>query len=184
MKSNSKRKNLGPIFQTASNAVFAVTKELGEGHEGKGGYFRLFSLPALEAGPSELIPMYEGWIGGTSNKEGKEQKYRNLSYEKALRLAMNAKHYRSFLSSWTGRNVTLDQYGGAVLLECNPSNSDFGGWVWLIFSFSGLPELADEAAMLKTAQTLNWDVNPNHMVEIIKKSNNELAGKLLQLQMA
>lgn len=66
----------------------------------------------------------------------KRQKYFKLSQEKACRLQKSA---LSIVSSWQTRNETEDKYGGAVRA---------GGYV---LSFSGLPELADEAFVLLIA---------------------------------
>jgi len=47
-------------------------------------------------------------------------------------------------SSWQSRNPEADKWGGAIIVGD------------LILSFSGLPELADEAAMLRLARSCNW----------------------------
>lgn len=64
----------------------------------------------------------------------KAEKYLNLCQEKAKRLAI-----LGGLSSWESRNPEENKWGGAVRFRD------------LIFSFSGFPELADEAVMLATA---------------------------------
>ncbi|MBP6943046.1 MAG: hypothetical protein KBB55_03305 [Candidatus Buchananbacteria bacterium] len=60
--------------------------------------------------------------------------------EKAQRLARNPDH----CSSWQSRNVALRHYGGAI--RCGE----------YIISFSGLPELGDEAMMLLSLQPERW----------------------------
>ncbi|HLC45031.1 MAG TPA: hypothetical protein VJK50_04300 [Patescibacteria group bacterium] len=68
----------------------------------------------------------------------KGQKYYSFAQEKALRLRAHPEHR----SSWQSRNPDQSQWGGAVKAKT------------YIFSFSGLPELADEAAMLELAVDL------------------------------
>ncbi|MGC9157876.1 MAG: hypothetical protein ACP5FH_02705 [Terracidiphilus sp.] len=65
----------------------------------------------------------------------KAPKYLSFCQEKAVRLASHRDHE----ASWESRDIEKNQLAGAVR---------FGEW---ILSFSGLPELGDEAAMLKTA---------------------------------
>jgi len=72
--------------------------------------------------------------------EDKREAYFFFAREKARRLAEHPEH----MSSWESRNPELDQWGGAV------RRGDF------IFSFSGLPELADEALILCLLQPNNW----------------------------
>lgn len=90
-----------------------------------GGYFCVAEsstgLPVLIARIGEII---------LSEKRGK---YFDFCQEKTRRLAQHSEH----LSSWESRDPNVDAYGGAVKA---PSG--------FIFSFSGLPELGDEALML------------------------------------
>ncbi|GEM_PF-1678999 len=69
----------------------------------------------------------------------KVERYLTFAQEKAKRLAENPDHK----SSWQSRDETKDQWGGAIRA---------GRY---ILSFSGFPELVDEAVMLLTA--LKWD---------------------------
>ncbi len=79
----------------------------------------------------------------------KDNKYFKLSQEKALRLFyfinknMNVFHTSSFES----RNEEEGKFGGAIFADyhCN----------WSIFSFSGMPELIDEAMMICLAMFLS-----------------------------
>lgn len=69
----------------------------------------------------------------------KREKYRQFCIEKAARLAQFEGHQ----SSWQSRDPDYDMWGGAVRIKKNDDE--------FIFSFSGFPELADEALMLLTA---------------------------------
>jgi hypothetical protein len=80
---------------------------------------------------------YRVALVGHPNPE-KVSKYVDFCQEKSRRLAFNLNH----VSSWESRNPDADQYGGAIRCQI------------LILSFSGFPELGDEAIMLKAAQTL------------------------------
>lgn len=72
-------------------------------------------------------------IGETPQE--KTRKYLELCQEKARRLAQHPEH----VSSWQTRNPP-ERWGGAIRADEH------------IFSFSGLPELGDEALMLKVVQ--------------------------------
>ena len=86
----------------------------------------------------------------------KEERYRSFSMEKALRLFANmAQHGSSFES----RDPALDLWGGAI------NAHDF------ILSFSGMPELLDEAVMLIVAYQMGW-LNWQEVNYIAQKSNN------------
>lgn len=91
--------------------------------ERTGGYFCLAykssGLPALVAEIGEV-------------NEEKKRKYYTFAKEKAFRLSIT----HTLETSWQSRNEAEDKWGGAV--RC-------GKW---IFSFSGFPELLDEAMML------------------------------------
>lgn len=70
-----------------------------------------------------------------------EDKYRDLSLEKAQRLfrRLSKNHH----SSWQSRNARKDAWGGAILAKK------------IIISFSGLPERHDEAFSLLMAMKLD-----------------------------
>jgi hypothetical protein len=68
----------------------------------------------------------------------KVAKYLEFCQEKAQRLARELRHS----SSWESRDPGLRQWGGAI--RCGQ----------IILSFSGLPELGDEALMLKVAMEI------------------------------
>lgn len=94
----------------------------------------------------------------------KAEKYRKFSIEKGQRLHNWNKH-QGHLSSWQSRNEEKKRYAGAIVAY------DF------ILSFSGLPELGDEAVMMLLAFFLNW-ANYNDIVTITKISNNPFLDKL------
>jgi len=77
---------------------------------------------------------------GTFDKEN-EDKYKESSLEKAQRLfrRLSKNHH----SSWQSRNPTKGEWGGSILAKN------------LIISFSGLPELHDEAFSLVMATKLD-----------------------------
>ncbi len=72
---------------------------------------------------------------GTVAKEEKAKKYLSLCQEKALRLALHPEH----CSSWQSRDESVQHYGGAIRTKR------------FIFSFSGFPELWDEAFVVDLA---------------------------------
>ena len=94
----------------------------------------------------------------------KAEKYLRLCQEKAKRLAEHLEH----LSSWESRNPDKEQWGGAVRVGN------------LIFSFSGLPEMGDEAVMLAVAGSHyvgTKDVSET-LSTIASRSQNELWDQL------
>lgn len=80
--------------------------------------------------------------------EEKNKKYFNYSQEKALRLfsQVNLHLKNGHTTSYESRNVNENMYGGAILLESHS--------ISVILSFSGMPELIDEAMMLVVADRL------------------------------
>lgn len=81
--------------------------------------------------------------------------YRLFSQLKAIRAMAFPEH----LSSHQSRDEKKKQYGGAIK---TPE---------LVLSFSGLPELGDEAIVLLLAYGFNW-INFDQMMEIQQLSNN------------
>ncbi len=165
----------------AFNAVIRVIEALvAQGHTGeanKGGYCRLFRLEKLGGGPESLVPVFEGWVGGEANIE-RIKKYEILSFEKAVRLVTGlADDGGMVVSSFQyRRDPNRGRYGGAILLQA--SLEEGSDQVWLILSFSGLPELADEATMLLLASTM-WTINTNVASKVIRASGNCMAESLL-----
>ncbi len=86
-------------------------------------------------------------IGEVENS--KADRYYEFCREKAQRLAANPDH----LSSWQSRDERTGQYGGAIRVGRH------------ILSFSGLPELGDEAILL--AASMMW-CNRLGMTELLK----------------
>jgi hypothetical protein len=73
---------------------------------------------------------------GIVEDEEKRKKYSKFSYEKNERLFNNS----GDVSSWQSRNPETDAWGGSIRAEEG-----------VLLSFSGLPELADEAIVLVIA---------------------------------
>lgn len=91
----------------------------------------------------------------------KAQRYIKLSQEKALRLAIHPEH----VSSWQSRDKTADQSGGAIRVG------------HLIYSFSGLPELWDEACMIALAKAVPMaNVDVSYWKSISDASSNPHVG--------
>jgi hypothetical protein len=162
------------LIVTVNKAVKKVAKRLGGEHRDKGGYFRLFALPSDRAGYLGLEQLYEGWVGGTSNRASGKKKYQVVSFEKAIRLAQQAQ-VNGHVSSWQSEDQGKGLFGGAVLLACR-----VGNWAecYFIFSFSGLPWKGDEAAMLLTTY-LEYALGRKHLRTIARISNNEVAEAML-----
>lgn len=87
--------------------------------------------------------------------------YFSFSQEKAGRLMLWPQH----VSSWQSRDEKNKQWGGAI------KTFEF------ILSFSGLPELGDEAVMLLLAYSFNW-INFDEMMNIAKISENPFVDAL------
>lgn len=117
--------------------------------ERKGGYF---VLREKETGAIIfIVPL------GTIDQE-KNRAYFLFAQEKGERLYANQK--LGNISSWQSRNEADEKYGGAIVA------GDF------ILSFSGLPELGDEAIMLELAYKLGW--TDLHMVKVISQVSNNI----------
>lgn len=98
--------------------------------------------------------------------EEKAEKYMRLSLEKGERLHYFQTH--NDISSWQSRNTSESRYGGAIC--AGP----------LILSFSGLPEYADEAAMIKLARFLGL-IRPMTCHRLALISGNHYVDKLMKL---
>ena len=121
--------------------------------EKKSGYFTLLSKE-----DGRLLLMAQ--IGECPGNE--YEKYQLFSREKGIRV-----YKTNDLSSWVSRNVREDKWGGAI------STDDF------ILSFSGLPELMDEAVVLVAALALRW-VSRRDVATIAKLSENPFFDRLRQ----
>lgn len=84
------------------------------------------------------------------------RKCRSLANEKIIRLYRNDKH----ICSWESRRPESSQWGGAVRIRS------------VIYSFSGLPELWDQAAMLCVAIELR-ELEMREAEEISKRCGSE-----------
>lgn len=121
------------IEGVTTDAVKMVIAHLNDPNR-QGGYF---CLVEKEGNPLALPTLVLG-IGAVPAEKG--PKYIAFTQEKAKRLAEHLDH----VSSWQSRNPDEDKWGGAIV--AGP----------YIFSFSGLPELADEAAMALAAVELDY----------------------------
>ena len=92
--------------------------------------------------------------------EEKREKYYELSQEKATRLFSQVIMHlpNGHTTSYESRNEEENKYGGAVYLH--------GYSTSIILSFSGMPELIDEAMMLVLADKLARDIRLNQISKI------------------
>ncbi len=102
-------------------------------------------------------------IGKTSSE--KDERYKHLSAEKALRLHAHPGHR----TSWQSRDPALDRWGGAI--------RTIDGWV---FSFSGLPEAWDEALMIGIVGFIDVEVD-EHRSELASPDAREHVETILQI---
>ncbi|MEK7614657.1 MAG: hypothetical protein AAB428_03260 [Patescibacteria group bacterium] len=163
------------VREAAEKAIRTVRMNLGDKYAGSGAYIRAYRLPSVSEGYIGLNELFAAWIGGYANDD-KLDMYIIVSVEKAIRLATYAQA-SGHVSSWESRDTTAkNKYGGAILIHClvpelgtEPTN--------LIFTVSGLSEHGDEAVAILTALNLPWQANG--VPEIIEKSNNNLARRLI-----
>jgi hypothetical protein len=87
-------------------------------------------------------------------------KFCEFSQEKGNRLKWdeNVRH----VTSWQSRDPDNKKYGGAI--KAGPAKN-------LILSFSGLPELADEAVMVAAAYRLGW-LNHHEVADLYHINDN------------
>ncbi len=85
--------------------------------------------------------------------EEKREKYFELSQEKAKRLfsQVNMNLPNGHTTSFESRIVEEEKYGGAIYVNCHSTI--------FILSFSGMPELIDEAMMVVLADRLSKDID-------------------------
>ncbi|MDP2683693.1 MAG: hypothetical protein Q8P20_01425 [bacterium] len=94
-------------------------------------------------------------------------KYASIATEQANRLLAEFKPIgNQAVSSWQTR-IENEKYAGAILFETNITVY-FGP---IAISFSGLPELADEALMLALGVRMDW-ITISEATEIAKISDN------------
>ena len=148
--------------------VIEVLREQGQDGGREGGYFSLAVAPGFH--------LFSYLVGEVVDIE-KAERYARLSREKADRLIRN--FHRGHISSWQSRDLEHESYGGAVKVEIplrlvGPDTrlpENISG----VFSFSGLPESGDEAAMLLAAHRMKFNIET---VEVIAVSANEVARQI------
>ena len=101
----------------------------------------------------------------------KAERYQTFCKEKANRLEAHFISSDSHFSSFQSRDVSLDRWGGAVMALGKKN------WKY-IFSFSGLPELADEALVLLTAMKVEF-MTLDQATMIARLSNNDIFFKTI-----
>jgi hypothetical protein len=94
-----------------------------------------------------------------------------VAQEKAYRVCLLSE-LTSFTTSYDSRNPELIRWGGAVGIESCDGRGD------LVLSFSGLPELWDEAAMFVTA-VRSHDVSEDIVLAQISEERNPYLRPLL-----
>jgi hypothetical protein len=93
----------------------------------------------------------------------KADAYFTFSVEKARRLHAHPDHYTSFQS----RDVESGKYAGAIVCRLHT-----------ILSFSGLPEMADEALMIFVAFKTGW-IDENEALRLSGISGNPYIKKII-----
>lgn len=96
----------------------------------------------------------------------KKEKYRSFSREKAERLIRNPDH----VLSWESREPEQNQYGGAIRLESG-----------LIISFSGFPELVDEAFCAVIGFWMTFESQDSLAEKLRKSDNSKLFADILDI---
>jgi len=151
------------LLQSVQTSVERVVNYLGNDAGGRsGGYFRMWLVNEDDL----LVPICNFLVGEVDGD--KFEKYHFISNEKGMRLARNLKH--GHVSSWQSRNPDNDEYGGAIYFIIKLGDESFR----VIFSFSGLPEKGDEAAMIMAANDMDQLRLPA-CSKIIDASENDIA---------
>lgn len=106
--------------------------------------------------------------------EEKREKYFKFSQEKASRLFSNVNMNLSngHTTSWESRNVEENKYGGAIYFNCLSTV--------FILSFSGMPELIDEAMMIVLGKKISKDIGRPTIKRIEAYERNPYWEPLLQ----
>jgi len=166
------------LNEMASLSVSHVVRDLlGEAHHGKGAYFRAFLFKdsgVTSPDYRDLVPLYDSWVGGDANRD-RESLFQMCSFEKPVRLANNFS-VNQHVSSYQSR-VHDQFYAGAIMFHCVIPELGTEP-LRIVFSFSGLPEMGDEAASLLTAERMHlrcdWQVKLSDLTMILKISNNSI----------
>jgi len=146
-----KIRDLTVILNAFESIITKAVPIIAESHR-RGGYLCIVS----DSGVIYATVRY-----GEILSEEKAQRYIKLSQEKALRLASHPEH----VSSWQSRSDAADQKGGAVRVGR------------LIYSFSGLPELWDEACMIALAKAVPMaNIDTTYWKSIADASSNPYVG--------
>jgi len=106
--------------------------------------------------------------------EEKREKYFDISQEKANRLFSNVNMHlpNGHTSSWESRNIDENKYGGAIYFNCFSTV--------FILSFSGMPELIDEAMMLVLGSIIAKKIGKPMIPKIKAYDRNPYWESLLQ----
>lgn len=150
------------LLLEAAEAVLASMREKGLIDESRTGGYMTVLFPGDRFLPP---PLLVAQIGEPADPE-KIEKYFSFSQEKAQRLITNA-NVAGQLSSWQSRDPQKNKWGGAIRA------GDY------ILSFSGLPELADEALMLAVAVSLKMLI-PEQADWIADISDNDFYRRLIE----
>ncbi len=145
------------IATAVNEAVGAVLAHLDDPTR-QGGVF-CFARP----GCSETDFVQGSWMVREIVDMGKAPKYERFAREKAMRLD----RHPDDLSSWGSRNEAEKQYGGAIRVANE-----------YLFSFSGLPEHGDEAAMLFAGLRLEF-IDRDYARRIASISSNQTFFKMI-----
>lgn len=141
------------ILPVVVGAVRDIIEKLPpEEQDREGGYF------CIAERTNPIVPIAIVLIGEVVSTE-KREKYFNFAREKAKRLGDIP--IPAHVSSWITRDPERDKWGGGITTHN------------YYMSFSGLPELADEAAMLLAALRLGF-LTKDEADGIAKKSNNQI----------
>lgn len=162
----------GALLEMASLALQTTVSEwLDAEHAGKGVYFRVAIFGESSDGPI-FAQVFKDWVGGSSNRKD-EGRFQANSAEKLLRLHHHfaANHFSSFQSRIEGLTYT-----GAIRFRARiPSISD-GNFLQVAFSASGLPEMANEAMCVETANLMgrheHWSIIEPDLMNILSISEN------------
>jgi hypothetical protein len=123
-------KNISKILESLESALYGFAISPLNKENKQGGYFTLLDKKSGHI----LVTAQIGKI-----PDDKYKKYHDFSIEKARRVFKTNR-----FTSYATRDEKKNQYGGAI------STNDH------IFSFSGLPELADEALMIYVTTKLEY----------------------------
>jgi hypothetical protein len=132
------------------------------GEAPKSGYFTLICALTGRV-------LFQCLIGECLNEKASEN--RHFSEEKGKRLYRRRCQGLTEISSWQSKDDAATQYAGAIYIS------------GLILSFSGLPELADEAVMLCLAKKTGW-AKPEQIAEIVAISENSVYSQLKVFDLA